>query len=210
MNSNEKRLRTNERVARASQMLGAGVPLDLHNFVTPNRLIIRQVGAELESSAFDLACGTSGYIISLCITINCSSIGIAGCHLELPWGKDLVQLLVPGTASGRYFFPGGGPKFDRDLSINHLADLSREYRKGDFFQGYLLGWNLHPIPEDIRHGRDIRAFLTITDQYGSKNIIPISLFTDRSQKFASNHRGSKQTSRTRGPLLSKPDVPSYR
>jgi hypothetical protein len=209
------RFTTAERLARALQLADGGVPLDLHYFTSSSRLIIRQFGADLENSVFDLPHGICGFIISLCVTINCSLIGISNFHLEVPWEIGSVHWLPdPAVAQnnlGLYSFPGGD-KFDRALVINHLANLSRKYRKGDFFQGYLLGFSDHAIPVDIKHGQQIPAFVAISDQYESRSITPISLFADRTQKNRRIPGGVSRQLKMRGPLLAKKDAPvgSYR
>src|SRR5882757_6290814 len=168
--------RRREQVLTALQLRAAGVPLDLDQFVAEGFVMIRQCDGILENSVFDLPYGAAGYIISLRIAINRAIVGIGDFRLELPWtDADTQWLGLSQSHSDRYCFPGGlGPEFEKEVVINHFAGLSRRFRRGEFFQGFLLGFGSGPMPDDIKMGAEVNGFITVTDQYDVPCTIPIS------------------------------------
>jgi hypothetical protein len=197
---------TREQVVTALQLRAAGVPLDLDQFAAEGFVMIRQCGGTLENSVFDLPYGLAGHIISLRIAINRALVGIGSFRLELPWTDADTQWLNLGVSqrhSDCYRFPGGsGPEFEKELVINHFAGLSRKFRRGDFFQGFLLGFGSRPIPDDIKMGARVTGFLTVTDQFSTPCTFPISLFADRSQK---NCKPPRRNTSRKG-LFDEPDA----
>jgi hypothetical protein len=193
-----------EQFVTALQLRAAGVPLDLDQFAADGFAMIRQCDGILENSVFDLPYGPAGYIISLRIAINRAIVGIGDFCLELPWTDgDTKWLGVSQSHSDRYRFPGGsGPEFEKEVVINHFAGLSRKFRRGDFFQGFLLGFGSEPIPDDITMGAQVDAFITVTDQFDVPCTVPISLFADRSQK----NRRRPRRNLSRESLFDKSDV----
>jgi hypothetical protein len=175
-----------EQVVTALELRAAGVPLDLDQFAEEDFVVIDQCGETLEKSVFDLPYGLAGYIISLRIAINRALVGIGSFRLELPWTDTDTQWLDLGVSqrhSDCYRFPGGlGPEFEKEVVINHFAGLSRKFRRRDFFQGFLLGFGSRPIPDDIKMGARVSAYITVIDQFDTPCTVPISLFADRSQK----------------------------
>src|SRR5271169_3172273 len=85
----------------------------------PRGLFICQVGAFIESSAFDLDCGGTGYILSLHVAVDLPALGILGWRLVLPWEDPQFQWLTDpleyGSRDSRYPDPGRqGLKYPRD------------------------------------------------------------------------------------------------
>ncbi len=194
MDIKNKERQRRRRLDLARRFLAAGVPLEINEDAAED-LLIRQIDGLLETCAFDLSYGAAGYVISLCVTVNRPVLGILKFDLELPWMDTTIQWLKDPrdteSCSTRYRFPGEHAlELERDLVINHFADLKRKFHRGDFFQGFLLGVGSQPIPDDIRHGLCVPSFVTITDQYYYRYSSPIELFIDRTQK-SSNPRPRK-------------------
>ncbi len=126
---------------------------------SPNRSVLRR-GAQKQSQKLDAF----------------AVVGIGDFRLELPWTDADTQWLDLGVSqrhSDRYCFPGGvGPEFEKELVINHFAGLSRKFRRGDFLQGFLLGFSSGAIPDNIRMGAQVDGFIAVTDQFDVPGLFP--------------------------------------
>jgi hypothetical protein len=139
------------------------------------------------------------------ITMNLSGFAIADFGLELPWGCHISWFADPrDSASSEYRF---GPQHPlvlprRDV-LNYRADVRRMFRRGESLMGDLLGTGDEPIPEDVRHGAEVPAFLVIRDQFGYPRRAPVTFWADRSARSAPRQR-SKTPRRS---IFDFPDPP---
>jgi hypothetical protein len=176
----------------ACKLRSLEVPLEIPEANRESELIIWQVGGLLETRAFDLDCGGTGFTIELSITIGINRFAISHFALELPWDDSSIRWLDPveiAPSLNVYRFPGtGGLELSSKDVINHFADLTRMWSRGQSLQGLLVGIGSEPIPNDFGHGRSIPGFITVVDQFESVFRSPISLFADRSWRFAKHTR----------------------
>ena len=215
LNLSHKEMRANirnemreERADLLRRLRAAGVPLPFYEDHEDGRacgLRIRQFGAEILSTAFDLGyCGT-GYTIAARITINRPAFAISHFGLQLPWENSYVWWLEDPVETGarwnRYWFPANGPNFDRSEVINHHADVRRMLPRGKTLEGLLLGVGDAPIPDHFVHGNTVPAFVTVTDQYDRDYSGPVSLRVDRTQTLL---RRTRKEAPRKG-LLDSPD-----
>ena len=161
-------------------------------------------GGVAESSVFDFNGGT-GVMLSLVITCNLPRFAISAFDLELPWRGRIQWLEDPreinGSSRGYRFGGSSLLEFDRSLVLNHVADVRHVLQRGTSFEGYLLGIGTNPISDQFVHGAMIPAFITVVDQFGHRYKSPISIWADRSEKFACAHRPKPK----RAPLFECPD-----
>jgi hypothetical protein len=168
----------------------------------PSGLLVSQVGGFADSSAFDLDCGGTGYILSLHVAVDLPAFGILGWRLDLPWEDPQIQWLPdpPGCAfpDNMYQFPGCPClKLPRDEVINHR----RVVQRGHSLNGQLLGWGFESIPDFFHHGATIDASLVLIDEMWRGFSTPVQLWANRSAKIDWPRR--KKT--TRAPLFEKRD-----
>jgi hypothetical protein len=169
----------------------------------PRGLFICQVGAFIESSAFDLDCGSTWYILSLHVAVDLPPLRILGWRLVLPWEDPQFQWLTDpleyASRGSGYPDPGRrGLKYPRDQVINHRKVVQR----GHCLDGWLLGLGYEPIPDSYPHGATIYANLVLVDEIGRDFSTPVQLWVDRSAKI--DRPRKKKTTRWR--LFEKRDV----
>ncbi|MFZ0736015.1 MAG: hypothetical protein WAM96_02880 [Candidatus Acidiferrales bacterium] len=176
-------------------MLRLGVPIDVtradlasHN--PPSALQIDVTGGDLETGAFDLRPGGTGYRISLSLTVLREPFAIAAFELELPWTSSPVIWLsdpAEGNASSSiYRFPGRhSDQFPRDSVINHRADARRSLSRGQCIEGFLLGYGSDSIPDCFQHGGHVPGTFGVVDQFGELHSTEINFWLDRSSKLSS-------------------------
>lgn len=138
----------------------------------------------IESSAFDIRPSGTGYRISLRITSNLpGSYAISHFDLELPW-KDpdfnwLTDPIEYEADPPLYRAPGKHPlEYEREMVINHCADVTRMWSRGQSISGYLLAFG-----GPIKHGEWIAAIVNVVDRFDRKYSSPVSLWADRGEKF---------------------------
>jgi hypothetical protein len=193
------------------QLQALEVPID----VTPDDLLPDEASAKLridtiaetiETSAFTLSSGATGYMISLSLTVMRSPLAIAGFELSVPWPtKYMTWLPDPADGNGprnSYQFPGrNAPEFPREMVINHRANARRNLRAGTYIEGLLLGYGFESIPDCYRHNSYVVGTLAIIDQFGVRHSAEITLWIDRSAK----RRAESKNAAPRGSLFAKPD-----
>jgi hypothetical protein len=151
----------------------------------PPGLLICQVGGIVESSAFDLDCGSgTGYSLSLHIAVDLPTFAIWEWRLDLPWEDPQFQWLPdpPGRVfpDNMYQVPGcPGLKFPRDVVLNHRRVLRRGYG----LDGLLLGFGFESIPDSYHHGANIDASLVLIDEMGRGFSTPVQLWANRMAKI---------------------------
>lgn len=115
--------------------------------------------------------------------INNSEIHLTLCgfQVSLPW-KDTPALLLQDPADPfapqTYRFPGensGG--FDISQII---VQSGRTLTRGRYVEGFLLGYDVDPIPPSYRSGTELPVVLTIEDQFGEVYSNELFLAVDRS------------------------------
>jgi hypothetical protein len=174
-------------------------------YIASNDLRVYQTGGIMESTAFDFGAGT-GFKIFLVITNNRPTFAISRFDLELPWRESCLQwledpLVIDGPSRCYRFFGPDIPEFERTQVINHYADVTRTFSRGESVRGFLLGYGYEAIPPEFPHGAMIPAFLTLYDQLGRKFRVPLKLWADRRAK---NRRRARSV-RRRGGLFDKRD-----
>lgn len=145
-----------------------------------------QCGALFESRVFDFHYITA-VILQVTITICLGSFAIAGFELELPWTKDVLWLPDPlerdGFSTTYHFEPRTGDlEFSRHDVLNHRANVTHMFEPGASIVGSLLGIAGEAIPDEIKHGEMVSAFLTVEDQFFRPYRFPVKLWADRSEK----------------------------
>ena len=174
-----------QRLNRARRLRANGVPLKIVRDDEHAGLLMRQVGAETESRAFDLKDGRTGYIVPIRITITQSVFTIADIALELPWADHGLSLIDDPLTSGArynyYWFPCTDLAFERGAVINHCVDVQRLLRRGRTFDGLLLWVGSEPIPEAFVHGVCFPASVVVFDQYDDPHRCEVIFWADRSE-----------------------------
>jgi hypothetical protein len=177
-------------------------------YIPSDDLRAYQTGGIIESTAFDFGPGT-GFKIFLVITNNRPTFAISRFDLELPWNKTYLRWLedplVIGGPSPRYQFIGREvQEFERSQVVNHYADVTRTFSRGESVRGFLLGIGHDSIPEAFPHGALIPAFVVIYDQLAAEFRVPVQLWADRMNK---KHPGTRPGVPRRGRLFDKRDSP---
>jgi hypothetical protein len=152
-------------------------------YIASNDLKVYQQGGLIENVAIDFGLGT-GYKISLVITSNRPMFAISRFALILPWEQTcfywLEDPLVIDGQSHCYRFAGQDiQEFERNQVINHYADVTHTFSRGESVRGYLLGMGHDSIPLEYSHGASILAFLVIFDQFAGEFGVPVKLWADR-------------------------------
>jgi len=197
-----KRRKDQRRVDIARRLHAVGIPLEIDVDDGESGLLISQIGGELESSAFSLKSGGTGYSAYMSITIDLPAFAISRFDLELPWSDPSISLLEDpnetGDPHGEYCFPGETLyKFHRSLVINHYADVTRMRSCGETLVGFLLWAGMNPIPDDWPLRKKIPAFVIVYDQFCITHRYPVTLMDLHSKKsFPPERRKS-----TRKPLF---------
>jgi hypothetical protein len=185
----------------AIKLRDGGIPLKVPEAEWAHDLIITQQGSLIESTAFDLSNGRTGFVVHLHILFNKSNLALASFDLEVPWRDSSIHWLEDpktlGVAGGSYRFPGTFLEFPRADVINHVADRCKMRRKGKPVAGLLLGVGSVSMPSERAHGTDIPAFVNATDQFGHVFSFDISLWANRSEAEGSN----RSRTRTRRRLV---------
>jgi hypothetical protein len=171
-------------------------------------LAIYQEGHQIVNTVFDLH-GPAAFIISAVITTLRPGIAISDFGLQLPWKATVQWLPDPREGDGPKgiyrFGTGSALEFQRNVVINHHADIRRRLPRGSSVRGLLLAWALEPIPDEIRHGTTFAGSLIVFDQYLHEHRSPIELWADRSQRCLRHTRSRA----TRRPLFDSLDPRSY-
>lgn len=146
-------------------------------------LRVSQVGGFVESSAFDIACGGTGFILSVHVAVDLPAFRILRWALDLPWEDPEFQWLADPServpSDGMYQIPGCiGLKYPRDEVLNHRRLLKR----GHGLDGLLLGFGFESIPANYGHGETINANLQLIDEMGRGFSSPVQFWADRSAK----------------------------
>jgi hypothetical protein len=201
--TNKERLRTK---SRARLLLNNGVPLNIDRDDEDAALLMRQIGGETESCAFDLRYEQSGYILNMGICITQSVFTISDIFLKLPWTDDGISLiddpLASGARYGQYWFPCDDfLAFERGVVINQFVNVHRPLRRGKSIQGLLLWVGSEPIPGAFVHGVSFPASVIVLDQFDNPYISEVTFWTDRSKRVACDKRKGKSRPR----LFSKRD-----
>lgn len=196
-----------QRLNLARRMLANGVPLHIDRNDENVGLLIHQIGAEMESCAFDLKCEGSGYMVNMRITITQEAFAIADIFLKLPWTDNGLSLIADPLVSGAryesYWFPGNNTlAFEREAVINHFVNVQRRLPRGKTIEGLLLWVGSEPIPGAFVHGTRFPASVIVLDQYDNPYPSEVSFWANRSERGAREKR--KGESRTK--LFSKHDV----
>jgi len=136
---------------------------------------------ETESHVFDFYGGT-GFIINIIITFNIKNFVISAFGLELAWTNEVCWLADPRESGSDAYRFSPTLEFDRHLVLNHQADVRRLHAQKSSILGFLLGTANASIPDEVRHGMFVPAFLDVFDELGSRHRTPISLWADRSDQ----------------------------
>jgi hypothetical protein len=129
---------------------------------------------------------------------------LSGLEVCLPWKYDPATLLQDPADDLRrktFNFPNqksGG--YDRSEVI---AQSNRTLTGGRFTSGWLLAYDLKPIPREFRHGSELPIILNIIDQFDNSHLRELLLMVNRL-----NERESPKptASRPRRSLFAKPDA----
>jgi len=190
----------------AIKLRDGGIPLDVPEPEWARDLIMTQQGSLVGSSAFDLRYGRTGFAIDLSILFNKTNIAITSFALEVPWHDPSISWLEDPremeASSDSYRFPGTALKFSRAVVINHVANRCKTWAKGKSVEGLLLGFGSRSMTNDIGHGKEIPAFLNVTDQFGHVFSFDICLWADRSWAEESN----RSRTRTKRKLFESRDL----
>ena len=195
-----------KRVILARRLLAHGAPLTIDQDEQDFGLRTRQIGGEIDSSAFDLIGGRPGYMVNMSITITQSGFAIAGILLGLPWtdhGLSLIEdPLVSAARYDCYWFPGEATlAFEREAVINHFVNVRRLLRRGETMEGLLLWVGSEPIPDAFVHGTCIPASVIVVDQYDNWYPSEVTLWANRSHQGTQDRHKRK----ARPPLFSQRD-----
>ena len=194
-------------LALAHRMLELGVPFELDEapsggvYPARQKLLISQAGGPLESTAIDLSCGGTGYIIDLEIASNIPRlVVIREFCLNLPW-QDPNLLFLSDTADRGarphlYVLPGTKIEYPRELVLNHRVSSKGGLRRGETMEGLLLAVGFTPIPDRFHHGDSVGSTVSVVDQFGYEHSSEIVLWIDRSAKIG-RHRSKAIPSQVR-------------
>jgi hypothetical protein len=142
-------------------------------------LHVRQTGGVIESRAIDCS-NCTAFIIYLLITAKQPAFAISAFGLEVPWKTDHFHWLadpleLDGPSPCYRFHLPGVPEFERRDVINHYADPTRVLSSEHSLKGFLLAVGSDPMPEQLRHGMMIPAFVIVYDQFGRDHRSPVEL-----------------------------------
>ena len=176
----------------ARRIRTAGIPLHIPEddgkapSVPCDGLRLHQYGGRIESMAFDWA-GSTGFVIWLIVTARLAGVAISAFELEVPWAGTVRcledPLAVDGTSTVYRFGGRDSLEFDREIVLNHQADVRRILLRGASIKGCLLAVGSQSIPDHFQHGETIPIFVNILDQYTNAYRWPVSLWADRSEKL---------------------------
>jgi hypothetical protein len=191
------------------RLRAAGVPLEVGeddcgiNAVPANGLFITRTG---DCSAIELDPSGVGYILDLRIVPNFPwPFEISTVELELPWTDSFLHWipdpLETDAKDEMYWLPTkGGLGYARNQAINHHVGSGKRFSRGCSIGGLLLGIGAF-MPDDIRPGSEVPAFVRVLDQFGKEYTREISLRVERANRRT---RLQKKGS-TRKSLLACPD-----
>jgi hypothetical protein len=179
-------------VRQARELRAGGIELEIpeDDWRDPPEtgLIIQQCGGQLVSFAFDIG-RTTGFVVSLRVTIRTSNFALAQFGLEVPWEANLNLLEDPHTRSKKEYYEfRNRDEYPRDGVMNHFADIRCVRSRDTVIEGFLLASSSEPIPNRFEHGAKIPGFVNIFDQFGYCYPKHISLWADRSQKLSTRNR----------------------
>jgi hypothetical protein len=172
---------------------------------TPPPVLIRQLGGVLENSAFSLPCGATVVMLYISITNDLPNFAISRFELGLPWSDPNFWWLEDPEYSSparvsEYRFPGTKDCFARNTVLNHRSDISKNLRRGQSIEGFLLGFGFKKIPPEL-YGKMVPAFLTVVDQFEQAYSEEIDLSIQRPDAHAVANRSKKK----RKPIFENPD-----
>jgi hypothetical protein len=172
------RKRTLQQAAEAQRLQDLGVPLEVDD--QSDFVVIRQVA---ESSALELTCGATGFIIDVRITSTFANFSISDVDLLLPWPNPSFYWLSDpaetADAARGYKFTSTDAPFEYNTVINHYINPRRIFTRGRPIQGLLLGFGLTPIPAGFKQGMSVPAGLTVVDQFDNEHRQEVDLRIDR-------------------------------
>lgn len=174
---------------KAARILGAETGDGANTRPAPPGLLVCQVGGVADTTAFDLPCGGTGFILWVHVAVDMPAFRILSWELVLPWEDAQFQWLADPServpSDGMYQVPGCvGLKYPRDQVLNHRRTLKR----GHSLDGLLLGLGFESIPARYRHGTTIDASLVLIDEMGRGFSSPVQLWTDRSATISHQRR----------------------
>lgn len=173
-----KHKRSVHEMAEVRRLQDLGVPLEVGD--QSDFVVIRQVA---ESSALELTCGATGFIIDVRITSKFANFSISDIDLFLPWPNPGFSWLPDpaemGDAATGYKFTSTDAPYVYSSVINHYINPRLALGRGCPIQGLLLGFGLTPIPAGFKHGMFVPAGLTVVDQFDNEYRQEVDLRIDR-------------------------------
>ncbi len=167
-----------EELLLASQLPGAGIPLDAEVLNTMEAacrgLVIYQGPNIPDTRIFDLDSGETGYIVAITIYSRSPRIlSLNEFRLEIPWWEPRFRWLkyplgkVPREYT--YSFPDPGPiGFEPDAVLNHRLGRKGRLCPGDWIEGLLLGVGQEPLPSHYQDRQSLMMRLWVSDERGNR------------------------------------------
>ncbi len=197
-----------EELLLASQLPGAGIPLDgevLEGMQTAGRgLSIFQTGTIADTRIFDLDSGQMALMLLIAICNDSPRIvWIHEYRVEIPWWEPHFRWLEdPARKIPReytYSVPSLGPAgFDRDDVLNHRLRRNGRLNPDGWLEGLLLGVGQEPIPSNYLDRQPLVLRLWVFDEQGNRFGADVKLLVDRSALRAREKKlGQRKLARTR-------------
>jgi hypothetical protein len=195
-----------EELVLASQLRGAGIPLDAEVLKTTEaacRGLAIYPGPNIpDSRILDLDFGGTGYMITVAFHNNSPRIlWLHECRLETPWWEPCFRWLedplgkIPREYT--YDFPDPGPiAFDRDIVLNHHLGGKCRLCPGDWIEGLLLGVGQEPMPSHYLDRRALEMRVWVIDEKGNRFGADIRFLVDREARLARERKLLKRHERS--------------
>jgi hypothetical protein len=167
----------------AERLVAAGADLDLSSSApAPTKwLKITQV-PEMLASYVRMSTGGSLYIVLVHIVALAPKVVIEEYDLSSaegnvnPWFPDDPTV---SNFRNRYYQLPDHLYFHRDEVLNHRVGAQGTLHRGDRMEGLLLAQSFDPIPERYRQGSVMQLRLSIVNQLGEVESLPVNLHVER-------------------------------
>ena len=175
-----------EEMALFHRIEAAGVPIDSH--VEPvsrsSDLRIVQLRDSLTNNVTDVRRG--GALYQAYVRVTCHGAGpiyLKDVQLSAGWDEAIQLLSDPQEfKSGKpYYRLRNGASFARHLCINHKLLSAQPLRRGDCIEGFLLAESMVQVPEHFIEHCQLKALLTIMDQFEKYHSADLLLALERTK-----------------------------
>jgi hypothetical protein len=166
-----------------SRLSAAGCPLDqepLEEEKDAMEFVVHQTG---EAYLFELKSPGSAIVMDICIGRQKPGEGTIRDFgaLQGPWGVWHPIWCAPLKSGKGVYRLRNGDEFERDLVLNDQLDAQGiRLRRGEFVEGYVLGYAPNVFPAEFRHRMLVDARFSVADFLGRESVGEVRFMVDRS------------------------------